>query len=224
VETINSDIVNSQNVKKCDYSIYSNKYKKYRKNPVLNMSNQTEENDLLNGVIADDAKSAREFFKRYGGLIRHAIRSIRICSDAIQEDDIFHDAIAHILEDDKKVIRNFKGNCSFSTYLYTVCRRFALNVAARENRISCNSEELLPEEMPAGFSEDSGGIDEDSRKSFREAYSKLNTKDQLIVKMIYFDERSTEEVMKFFNWDGSTVYSQKNKVRAKLVKLIKRKK
>jgi RNA polymerase sigma factor (sigma-70 family) len=190
----------------------------------VDLSNKDEEMKLMHDFLNDDRVAQRTFLKEYGGYIRKAVLSVRVESDAFKSDDIFHDAIAHILEDDKKVIRNFKGNCSFSTYLYTVCRRFALNVAARENRISCNSEELLPEEMPSELICDSGGIDEDSRKAFREAYSKLNTKDQLIVKMIYFDERSTEEVMKFFNWDSSTVYSQKNKVRAKLVKLIKRKK
>jgi DNA-directed RNA polymerase specialized sigma subunit len=61
------------------------------------MSNQKEEMDLLKSLIAGDENSAREFIKRYGGLIRCAIRSIRLRSDVIKEEDLFNGAMLHIL-------------------------------------------------------------------------------------------------------------------------------
>jgi len=64
--------------------------------------------DLLNGLFAGDENSARLFFKRYGGLIRYAVRSIRLRSDAIKEEDLFNESVVHLLDNNKKVLKKLK--------------------------------------------------------------------------------------------------------------------
>jgi DNA invertase Pin-like site-specific DNA recombinase len=39
---------------------------------------------------------------------------------------------------------------------------------------------------------------------------------------MFFDGRSTEEIMRLYNWNNSTVYSQKNKLLARLKKLVRK--
>ena len=49
---------------------------------------------------------------------------------------------------------------------------------------------------------------------------KLKGKDRIFAQMAFLDQRSTDEIMEFFHWSSSTVYSQKNKIINKLKKLV----
>lgn len=183
-----------------------------------------EERVILDGLLRGDRNAARVFFERYGGLIRHAVRSIRVKSDTFKDEDLFNGAIEHLFSDEMKSLRMFGGRCSLGSYLYTVCRRYALSVAGKENPLAdwCDGDALLeavpaPEDVAPDFSEA-------QKRALKETILKQDRNTQLFVKMVLLDNRSTDDVMRFFGWgSANTVYAMKNKILLKLKKAVRKK-
>ena len=187
--------------------------------PVL--SNNNEEAQLLEQFLAGDGYAIRIFFERYGGLIRHSVRSVRLSSDAITEEDVFLGAFEHILDEDRKVLRMFKGRCSFTSYLYTVCRRYALNVVQRENKATALFDDISPDDFQDDGAEEIEPYSETEKNVAREALLGLDIDTQIFVKMIFIDKRPVEEIMEFFGWNSvNTVYAKKNKVIHRIKKSV----
>jgi RNA polymerase sigma factor (sigma-70 family) len=121
-----------------------------------------------------------------------------------------------------KIIRDFKGHCKFSTYLYLVCRRYAIKKTRKESHmLPGEGSSPLHEELPAPLIEETGVWDEDQKKALREAIEKLDENSQIFIRMMFFDNRSTPEIKVFFGWNSpNSVYGKKNKIITKLRKII----
>jgi hypothetical protein len=145
----------------------------------------------------------------------------RLKSDAITDEDMFIGAIEHVLDEDKKVVRMFKGRCSLTSYLYTVCRRYALNVVQRENKSTALFDDRTPDDFRDCIGEDCEHYSETEKQVVREVLLGLDIDTQIFIKMIFFDKRPVEEVMIFFGWNSlNTVYAKKNKVIHKIKKSV----
>jgi DNA-directed RNA polymerase specialized sigma24 family protein len=134
---------------------------------------------LVDGLLTGDRKSGRLFLDKYGGLIRSAILSIELRSGAVDYDDLFMEALGHILEKDCKVLRMFSWKCKLSAYLYTVVKRYVLDKVTRENRITDKSADecLLDGIMEECEDENSeNGFDEAQRGAFYGAFAELDPK------------------------------------------------
>jgi hypothetical protein len=205
------------------FSLLKQKINKNRKILALIMSNRNEEKDLLNGLFADDENSARLFFKRYGGLIRYAIRSIRLRSDAIKEEDLFNESVVHLLDNNKKVLKKFKGDCSLPSYLYTVCRRHTLSIAKRENPVTKMTGDdtgltNLAEEI---FDEET--FSDDEKEVVQIAFDRLDKDSQIFIKMAVEEKRPVEETMQFLGLKNPNfVYKKKFKLIEKMRKIVKK--
>lgn len=85
---------------------------------------------LLDRCLSHEPKAWNDFVDRYMGLIYHVIhhvghaRSVPL-SDADIED-VAADVFLEIVDDDYKVLRNFKANSSLPTYLTVVARRVSI--------------------------------------------------------------------------------------------------
>jgi RNA polymerase sigma-70 factor, ECF subfamily len=85
---------------------------------------------LLDRCLSHQPKAWNDFVDRYMGLIYHVIhhvahaRSVPL-SDADVED-VAADVFLEIVDDDYKVLRNFKANSSLPTYLTVVARRVSI--------------------------------------------------------------------------------------------------
>lgn len=187
-------------------------------------SNKNEEKKLIEDFLSGDRKAAHHFFEKYGGIIKHAVLSVGIKSSAFDYDDLFNETVAYILKDNKKAVRAFKGegNCKLSTYLYTISRRFAIGIAVKENKYAKNMCDIPSEELPEALCEEAEIFEEHHRDALRDAISECNKDTQLFIKMMFFHNRPTSEIMESFGWTSNTVYSQKNKVVNKLRKKVRK--
>ena len=179
---------------------------------------------ILNEFLKKGSReNARRFFEEYGGMIKHAVNSIAIRNHVQTKEDLFMDAVAHILKDDMRVLRLYKGKSKFSTYLYTVCRRHVMAQTVNENRLSSKISDVpldsIAAEMPDVMCERDGG----AIQALKDAISVCAENTQLFIKAMYFDKKPCNEIMKLFGWNSeNTVYSKKNKTIAKLKKQIRR--
>jgi RNA polymerase sigma factor (sigma-70 family) len=156
-------------------------------------------------------------------MIKHAVNSIDIRNQVQTKDDLFMDAVAHILKYDMRVLRLYRGKSKFSTYLYTVCRRHVMAQATRENALSSKMSEMPLEsiagEMPDVMNESDGR----AILALRYAISVCDENTQLFIKAMFYDKRPCNEIMRLFGWNSeNSVYSKKNKTIAKLKKQMRR--
>ncbi len=182
-----------------------------------------EDKKLLSNFLLEDKQAVRKFFEKFGGIIMCAVTSVDLKTNVINHDDLFMEAVIHIFADNKKVIRQFQGKCRLSTYLYTVCRRFALGKILRENRMHSELSASWQDNIPDNLLQETESGDEGKRMSLFRALRRCDADSRLFIRMMFYDNRSTKEIMHFFGWNSeNTVYAKKNKIIAKLRKTAKK--
>jgi DNA-directed RNA polymerase specialized sigma24 family protein len=182
---------------------------------------EDHQKQLIEGLLSGDREGVRLFFREYGGIIRKAVDSVGIKDRAISSDDLFMAAVENLLQNDMKAVRSFKGYSKFSTYLYTICRRHALSLAGPP--FPPGTMEEFTDNIPAGICDEIGIFDERRKKALAKAIRQCDAKLQIFIRMMFFEEKSTDEIREFFGWNSdNTVFSKKNKVIARLRKMVRR--
>lgn len=180
-------------------------------------NDRRHEKEILEGFLSGRVPGVEMFFEEYGGLIKKAVDSVGIKDRSLTPNDLFMASVEHLLRDDMKVIRSFKGKCKLSTYIYTVCLRYAIKLSEQEmpsgpDPDTLHAPELLIEEF-----------DEREKQVFDKAVNLCKPGEQVFIRMMFYDECSTTEILDFFGWESeNTVYSRKNKIISKLKKFTKR--
>ena len=188
-----------------------------------NYSNKDADGNFLPAFLCGDPKAVKNFFEKYGGIIKYAVGKVDIKTTVIDKEDLFQDMISYILKNNMKVIRDFKGNCMFSTYLYIICRRYAIKKAKKARYPLVEELVSLPEELPAPLIEETEVWDEDQKEALLQAIEQLDENSQIFIRMMFYDNRPTSEIMNCFGWNTpNSVYSRKNKTIVKLKKIVKK--
>ncbi len=93
---------------------------------------------LLDRCLSHEPKAWNDFVDRYMGLIYHVIhhvahaRSVPLSEADVE--DVAADIFLAIVDDDYKVLRDFKGNSSLPTYLTVVGRRVCIKAIVQRFR------------------------------------------------------------------------------------------
>jgi RNA polymerase sigma factor (sigma-70 family) len=182
-------------------------------------NDKKREKAILKGFLSGKQQWIRVFFEEYGGFIKKAVDSVGIKDRSLTKSDLFNDAVEYLLKDNMKVVRLFKGRCKLSTYIYTICLRYAIKIAepsmpysAGPDPDTLHAPELLGEEF-----------DEKEKMLCCKIIHLCKPKEQIFIRMMFYEECSTTEIMDFFGWKSeNTVYSQKNKIITKLKMYAKR--
>lgn len=172
---------------------------------------------ILKGFLSGNEPMIRVFFQEYGGVIQKAIASVGIKDRSLTSNDLFMAAVENLLRNDKQSIRLFKGKCKLSTYIYTISRRCAIEIAQQRLPIGPDPDTLhAPEVLVNEFGEKEFQL-------FEIALQKCKSWERIFIRMMFYDECSTVEILDFFGWKSeSTVYSRKNKIINKLKNYIRR--
>ncbi|MGA1867214.1 MAG: RNA polymerase sigma factor [bacterium] len=200
------------------------------------MSRNNNERSLLLAFLKDEPEAVRQFFEEYGGIIRYAVNKGVIAAEfesatfnVIDKNEIFHDTIVHLLKDDKRVLRTFKGKCALTTYLFTICYRCAKRGALNQIKKDRIFEKGLDvsfvkeKELPDLLIGDIGLQNKEEVNALREAILLLPLNDQIFIFMMFYDNRSTEEIRKVFGWENpNSVHVRKKRIIAKCQQIIKK--
>ncbi|MHA4809903.1 RNA polymerase sigma factor [Flavitalea flava] len=109
------------------------------------MKTETNEQELLNGLVLNDRKAIETIYKQHYNMVQ----SLIINNNGHPDDakDIFQEAMIVLYE--KAKTGSFELNCLLKTYLYSVCRRLWLKRLTQLQRFSPeveNLEETVPVE------------------------------------------------------------------------------
>jgi hypothetical protein len=178
------------------------------------------EREILEGLLSGTKEGITTFLKEYGKIIRKAVNSVGIIDPAFTLEELYWIAIEHFFENKQDIINKFEGKSRFSTYLYVVLYRFVLKTQnVREILNATKKGYDISESIRKGESL----FRKEDKVALQKVICQLNADDQIFVRMLFYENRSTTEIMNHFKWHSkNTVYAKKNKLNAKLKKLIRR--
>lgn len=182
--------------------------------------------DLLKRCLAKKPGAWNDFVDRYLSLIYHAIhhtahlRSARITPEDVE--DIAAEVLVQIVNDEYKVLREFKGTASLATYLTVIARRICVHELTRRQAVRESirkGETKRPVEEPDDTEAAAKALEklEDVEALLR----KLGGKEREIVRQFYLEGRTYEEISTELNVPVNSIGSVLTRARDKLRALSK---
>jgi RNA polymerase sigma-70 factor, ECF subfamily len=176
---------------------------------------QTTSDEALIARIADGDRLAMKVL-----FARHHVRVYRFVLRMVRNEATAEDLISEVFLDVWRQAEKFEGRSTVSTWMLSVARFKALSVLRRR------SEEELDEET-AGAIEDQADDPEvaltkkDKGAALRQCLTRLSTEHREIIDLIYYHEKSVEEVAGIVGIPEATVKTRMFYARKKLSELLK---
>lgn len=198
-------------------------------------SDSLSEKELLNACIVGNKEAWDAFVEKYTNLIYHTINKTlkTYYADHLYQDssDIHNNVFLSLMENNYRKLRLYEGRngCTVSSWLMVVTSNFTLNVIKKQKQhipIEDNTTDNMdviekvsnPQQRP-----DEELSEKEYGEVFKELINDLNANDMLFLKLYYEQELPPEEIAEILNLTVSTVYSKKNRIREKLIKIAKKK-
>ena len=175
-----------------------------------------ESHDFIKGIKNRDNKILKIIYKEHFLLIKSFI----IKNNGTIEDarDVFQEAIIVIYRYTKK--DNFKINCSFETFLYSICRTIWLNYL-RNKRIRTNKLADIREYITFSASNDDQIEESAEYKLYQKHFQKLGDECKKLLQLFY-DKVPYKEIAKRMNYKSiGLVKKKKFKCKEFLLKSIR---
>lgn len=177
--------------------------------------------DLLRRCLNKESGSWNDFIDRYLSLIYHVIgytahlRSVRLAPEDVE--DIAAEVLLKIVANQYKVLREFRGESSFATYLTVVARRICVQELVRRQQrkeaiargdLRVPVQEL--EEEPAALK----GVE--SLEEVEKLLRRLSGREREIVRLYYLEARTYEEISTETDVPVNTIGTILSRARKKL--------
>ncbi|HEY2911620.1 MAG TPA: sigma-70 family RNA polymerase sigma factor, partial [Gemmataceae bacterium] len=177
--------------------------------------------DLLKRCLNKEPGSWNDFIDRFLSLIYHVIsytahlRSVRIGPE--DKEDIAAEVLLKLIDNDFRVLREFRGHASLATYLTVIARRIAVREFIRRQKVKeamrrgeVRNAEPEPDDAPAAVK----GIErlEEVEKLIR----RLSGREREIVRLYYLEGRTYEEISTATDVPVNTIGTVLSRARKKL--------
>ena len=168
--------------------------------------------------VQDDIHATNIFFEEYGGIMRYIANKLDPQGNVIDKDDLFYEIVRYILENKMDIILKFKQKCKFSTYLYSICKRYGYKKLRQENRMPGADGGSPPvENLPAMLFDEIEVWDDEMKSALSLAIKQLDQNSRVFIRMHFYDNKTVEDLMHMFGWKSNNcVYSKKNRIINKL--------
>jgi len=176
---------------------------------------QTTSDEVLIGRIAQGDRLAMQVL-----FARHHVRAYRFVLRLVRNEATAEDLISEVFIDVWRQAGKFEGRSAVSTWMLSIARFKALS-ALRQRQ-----EQELDEET-AGAIEDHADDPEvtlekkDKGAALRQCLNKLSAEHREIVDLVYYHEKSVEEVAEIVGIPEATVKTRMFYARKKLSELLK---
>ncbi|MCF8715057.1 RNA polymerase sigma factor [Joostella atrarenae] len=147
--------------------------------------------------------------------------AIRILKNREEAEDVVQDAFIKCYHS----LRSFKGDSKFSTWLYRIVYHSALDKCRKNDR---NVATIVIEEASyKQLDEVDNALDmlesKERIKVIKDALGKLDTEEQTIITLYYFDDLSIKEIAAIVDISADNVKIKLFRARKKLFKILKNK-
>ncbi len=175
----------------------------------------SEDADLIERIGRGDRLAMQVLFGR------HRLRVFRFVLRFVRDEFGAEDVLAEVFLDVWRQAGKFEGRSSVSTWLLSIARFKALS------RVRQRSESPLDEEYAAGIVDEADNPEIDLAKrdkgaALRQCLEKLSVEHREIIDLVYYHEKSVDEVAGIVGVPVATVKTRLFYARQKLSEILKR--
>jgi RNA polymerase sigma-70 factor, ECF subfamily len=176
---------------------------------------QATSDEVLIGRIANGDRLAMQVL-----FARHHIRVFRFVVRLVRNETTAEDLISEVFLDVWRQAGRFEGRSAVSTWLLAIARFKALSAMRRRPDVELDEETAGAIEDP---SDDPGVVLEKKDKSvqIRKCLTGLSAEHREIIDLVYYHEKSVEEVAEIVGIPENTVKTRMFYARKKLAELLK---
>ena len=178
-------------------------------------ASQSTSDEVLIGRIANGDRLAMQVL-----FARHHVRVFRFVLRLVREEATAEDLISEVFLDVWRQASRFEGRAAVSTWLLAIARFKALSALRRKP-------ELELDEEAAGAIEDTADTPDvtlekkDKSEIIRQCLTGLSAEHREIIDLVYYHEKSVEEVAEIVGIPENTVKTRMFYARKKLGELLK---
>jgi RNA polymerase sigma-70 factor, ECF subfamily len=181
--------------------------------------------DLLQRCLQKQTGAWNDFVDRYLSLLYHVIgytahlRSAKVNAEDVE--DIAAEVLLQIVADDYKVLRQFRGTASLSTYLTVIARRICVHELTRRQSVrdAIRKGEARVDDVPDSAEGSMAEIKSLERlDEVDRLLRKLSGKEREIVRLFYLEGRAYEEISTDTGVPVNTIGTVLSRAREKLRK------
>jgi RNA polymerase sigma-70 factor, ECF subfamily len=177
------------------------------------VSQQPDDGELITRIARGDRLAMQVLFAR------HNLRVFRFVVRLVKDETVAEDMIGEVFLDVWRQAGRFEGRSSVSTWLLSIARFKALS-ALRKRR-----EDQLDEDMAGEIEDDADNPEialqkDDKGAAIRACLMKLSAEHREVVDLVYYHEKSLEEVAAITGVPEATVKTRLFYARKKLSELL----
>jgi len=176
---------------------------------------QSTSDEVLIGRIATGDRLAMQVL-----FARHHVRVYRFVLRLVRDESVAEDLISEVFLDVWRQAGRFEGRSQVSTWLLAIARFKALSALRRR------SDEELDDETAEAIEDPSDDPEvvldkKDKSAAIRKCLEKLSAEHREIIDLVYYHEKSVEEVAKIVGIPENTVKTRMFYARKRLAELLK---
>jgi RNA polymerase sigma-70 factor (ECF subfamily) len=176
---------------------------------------QSQPDDVLIGRIANGDRLAMQVL-----FARHHVRVYRFTLRLVRDESVAEDLISEVFLDVWRQAGRFEGRSQVSTWLLAIARFKALSALRRR------PDEELDEEAAEAIEDQSDDPEvvlekKDKSAAIRKCLEKLSAEHREIIDLVYYHEKSVEEVSQIVGVPENTVKTRMFYARKRLAELLK---
>jgi RNA polymerase sigma-70 factor (ECF subfamily) len=176
---------------------------------------QSTSDDVLIGRIATGDRLAMQVL-----FARHHVRVYRFVLRLVRDESVAEDLISEVFLDVWRQAGRFEGRSQVSTWLLAIARFKALSALRRR------PDEELDEETAEAIEDPSDDPEvaldkKDKSAAIRKCLEKLSAEHREIIDLVYYHEKSVEEVAQIVGIPENTVKTRMFYARKRLAELLK---
>jgi RNA polymerase sigma-70 factor (ECF subfamily) len=176
---------------------------------------QSTSDDVLIGRIATGDRLAMQVL-----FARHHVRVYRFVLRLVRDESVAEDLISEVFLDVWRQAGRFEGRSQVSTWLLAIARFKALSALRRRPDEELDDETAEAIEDPSDDPE--VALDKkDKSAAIRKCLEKLSAEHREIIDLVYYHEKSVEEVSQIVGIPENTVKTRMFYARKRLAELLK---
>jgi RNA polymerase sigma-70 factor (ECF subfamily) len=177
-------------------------------------SRQRLDETLIKSIAAGDKFAMQVFYQRHSVRVYRFV--LRLTGNTSLAEEIVGDAFLSVWQQ----AGTFQAKCRVSTWLLSIARHKALSVLRRRSEVQLDGDMMATMADPRDDAETV--LDrEDRSKLIRKCLTQLSPAHREIIDLVYYHEKSVEEVARIVGAPKSTVKSRMFYARSHMAKLLK---
>lgn len=175
---------------------------------------QTQTLDLVARSLRGDERAFRELIAPHHAMAYAVVRSVLGLRGREEADDVMQMVYLKAYQG----LANFRGDAKFSTWLYQIARREAIDVSSKRR---LDTVDIADVEIASGAADatDAGMRKRDTRERVERAMGELDEAYRIAIELRYMAEKSYEEIAAIMNLPEGTVktYVHRGKIEMKRI-------